>query len=119
MELKVICPEGKIPDLAGLRDGLAKRGFPAVLRIIDGELAFPDETPPAAWRELRLGTSQGMLTLRQVPDGVALVIWGNADQSLIQARNAVALADLSGGRVFTADELRQTADLPHCFQAPR
>jgi hypothetical protein len=59
--------------------------------MIDGELAFPDEEPPQNWRELRLGTADGMMvTVRREGDRVVLVVWGNSDASLIRAWNALA-----------------------------
>jgi hypothetical protein len=60
------------------------------MRMIDGELAFPDETPPDTWRELRVGTPSGMITLRREIDGVTLVIWGNADENLRRDWNTLA-----------------------------
>src|SRR5256885_17085163 len=81
----------------GLRDFLAQHGYPLQLRMIDGELAFPDEVPPATWRELRVGTPQGMVTLRRGEGAVTLVTWGNADAALLQAWNALAWAGAAGG----------------------
>ena len=52
--------------------------------MIDGELAFPDETPADAWRELRVGTPQGMVTVRRDRDQVVLVTWGNAAVDLVR-----------------------------------
>jgi hypothetical protein len=83
-------------------------------------LAFPDETPPDAWCELRVGTPHGMVTLRRDHDRVALVTWGNADVAMMQAWNALiwAVAEVGGGRVDTpqglqtAAEFRRSADLP-------
>jgi hypothetical protein len=88
------------PAVAAL---LAARDFPAQMRMIDGELAFPDEAPPEAWRELRLGTPQGMVTARRQGEAVALVTWGNADDALRQAWNALAwaFAEAGGGQVQT------------------
>jgi hypothetical protein len=61
--------------------------------MIDGELAFPDEEPPADWRELRVSTLEGgMVTIRRDSDRVVLVVWGNADAGLVQTWNAITLA---------------------------
>jgi hypothetical protein len=108
------------PLWPALADWLAGRGYPVQVRMIDGELAFPDEAPPDGWRELRLGTPGGMVTLRRQPGRIDLVIWGNADAANRQAANALALAlaTLTAGRVvtdagdFPAEEFRRTADLP-------
>jgi hypothetical protein len=123
VELKVICPGGTVPAWARVRDFLAQRAQAVELRMIDGELAFPDEAPPESWRELRLSTSSGMVTLRREPGHVSLVVWGNADRPLLLDRNALALAyaELSAGQVvseagsFTAAELRRAAELPPSF----
>jgi hypothetical protein len=111
---------GEPPAWAAVRDLLAARGFAVQTRMIDGELAFPDEAPPAGWRELRVGTPQGMVTLRREPGRVVCVTWGNADAALRQAWNALAWAwaAAGGGRVLTAegtlnaDEYEGRAELP-------
>lgn len=108
-----------------LRDFLGPRGVPLQLRMIDGELAFPDEIPPATWRELRVGTAQGMLTLRRDGDALSVVIWGNADVALRQAWNALvwACAEVGGGQVVTeqgavsAAEFRGRGDMPAALGA--
>jgi hypothetical protein len=81
------------PEVARL---LQERGYPVQMRMIDGELAFPDEQPPESWREIRLGTPQGMVTLRRqkTADGEALVFvtWGNAGDDMRRAWNALTWA---------------------------
>ena len=81
---------GAGPDWAAVRDLLARHGYPVQMRMIDGQLAFPDEEPPEGWRELRVGTPQGMVTLRRGGGAVVCVTWGNADAALRQAWNALA-----------------------------
>jgi hypothetical protein len=109
-----------LPPWNEISDLLARRGFPVQVRMIDNELAFPDELPPETWRELRLGTPQGMVTLRREDRQVVVVTWGNADAGLLRAWNALAwaLAEATGGCIqspsgslHAADFLR-TADLP-------
>jgi hypothetical protein len=88
--------------------------------MIDGELAFPDETPQETWREIRIGTPQGMITVRRNHDRIAFVTWGNADAAMVQAWNGLiwAFAKVGDGRIEapegprTADEFRARADLP-------
>ncbi len=112
------------PSWSAVRDLSARRQFPLQMRMIDGELAFPDEEPPATWRELRIGTPQGMVTVRREGERLLFVTWGNADTSMRQAWNAVtwAFAEVSGGRiemdqgVFAAEEFRRTAELPDSFR---
>jgi hypothetical protein len=111
---------GEPPAWPAARDLLAARGLPVQTRMIDGELAFPDEEPPAEWRELRVGTPQGMVTLRREAGRIVCVTWGNADAALRQAWNALAwaCAAAGGGRVetsdgpLTAEEFQRRAELP-------
>jgi hypothetical protein len=83
---------------------LRQRGFPVQMRMIDGQLAFPDEVPPEGWQELRVGTPQGMVTVRRQAGALAFVTWGNADAAMRQAWNALAwaFAQAGGGQVQTA-----------------
>jgi hypothetical protein len=111
---------GAVPTWEAVRDLLAGRGFAVQMRMIDGELSFPDETPPTTWRELRVGTAQGMVTLRRGEAEVVFVTWGNADLGLRQAWNALvwAFAEAGGGRVQTPagaldpGEFRRHTELP-------
>ena len=102
MDQKVCFSSERAPTWAQLVELMAQRGLPLQMRMIDGELAFPDEAPPDAWRELRVGMSAGMITLRREPDGITLVIWGNADDPMRQAWNGLAqgLAHLSDGTII-------------------
>jgi hypothetical protein len=120
MEQKVDCAPGSMPSWESLRDFLAGRGFPIQLRMIDGQIAFPDEVPPPEWRELRVGTPQGMVTIRRQGENLTFVTWGNADPPLLQAWNALvwACAHLGNGQIqsatgtLSAEEYRRTSDLP-------
>jgi hypothetical protein len=115
---------GAGPDWAAVRDLLARSGYPVQMRMIDGQLAFPDEGPLEGWRELRVGTPGGMVTVRREPGQMVLVVWGNADATLRQAWNALAwaLAEAGGGQVLTADgalsaaDYRRRADLPEALR---
>ena len=115
---------GAGPDWAAVRDLLARHGYPVQMRMIDGQLAFPDEEPPEGWRELRVGTPGGMVTGRREPGQLVLVVWGNADAVLRQAWNGLAwaLAEAGGGRVVTpegpvsASDYRRRADLPEALR---
>ena len=98
MEQTVLLGEGKVAGWEGVRELPAGWGFPIQLRMIDGQLAFPDEQPPESWAELRVGTPQGMVTVRREPDRVRLVTWGNADAAMRDAWSAVAKAFADAGR---------------------
>src|SRR5947209_2189686 len=109
-----------IPSLNTVQELLAGRGYPVQIRMIDGELAFPDEAPPATWRELRVGTAQGMVTLRRDGQRLVFVTWGNADADMRKAWNGLtwAYAKAGAGQIHTgaavtsADEFQARADMP-------
>jgi hypothetical protein len=125
MDQKVSFPSDRTPTWPRLRDLLAGHGLPPQLRMIDGQLAFPDEEPGETWQELRIGTAAGMVTLRRESDGIRLVTWGNADAAMRQAWNALAwaVAVMSEGVIETgagrlrADEFARTAELPDAIRA--
>jgi hypothetical protein len=120
MEQRVAFGAEAAPLWPAVPELLARYGCPVQLRMIDGELAFPDETPPEGWREIRLSGAGGMVTLRRDPGGVTLVIWGNADEALRQLWHALtwACAEATGGQVAAAEgavsaaEFRRRAELP-------
>lgn len=89
------------PAWPAVRDLLASRGHAFQVAMIDGQLAFPDEAPPETWRELRLKSPQGMITVRREGNRVVFVTWGNADAGLVEQRNALAqiFAECGGGEV--------------------
>ncbi len=99
MDQKVVFPKERAPAWPALVECLAAKKLVVELRMIDGELAFPEESPPENWRELRIGAAGGMITLRRELDGITLVIWGNADEKLRAACThvATAIADLAAG----------------------
>lgn len=119
MEQSVVFP-GTVPAWAAACDLLEARGFPVRVLMIDGLPALPGEQPPDAWRELRLGTPQGMVTARREGGRLVFVTWGNADAGLRQAWNALAwaFAEAGGGAVeapgatVPAEEFRRRAELP-------
>ena len=115
---------GAVPAWERVGELLTRAGFPVQVRMIDGQLAFPDEQPPASWAELRVGTPRGMGTARREPERVRLVTWGNADAAMLQAWNALtwAFAAAGGGLVEapegpqSADDFRRQADLPSALR---
>ncbi len=62
------------------------------MRMVDGQLAFPDEEPPTDWRELRVSIAGGMVTIRRQESAVEIFTWGNADDSMRQTWETVARA---------------------------
>jgi hypothetical protein len=126
MEQRVSFAGGAVPGWEAVRDLLAGRGFPGQMRMIDGQLSFPDEVPPESWRELRVGTVQGMVTVRREAAAVAFVTWGNADLGLRQAWNALtwAYAEAGGGQVQAAEgpldaaAFAERAEMPAVLRSP-
>lgn len=116
LEQSVTFPGGTHPDWPAACALLQRQQFPVQVRMIDGALAFPDETPSPEWRELRLGCAAGMVTLRRAPQQVSFIVWGNAGPDLIQARNALmwAFAVAGEGRIdsLSADEFLKSAEMP-------
>jgi hypothetical protein len=112
-------PTLETPSWEAIRAQLVRVGEAVPLRMIDGQPAFPDETPDADWKELRVGTAAGMVTIRRGPGVLTCVVWGNADAALSDAWEKViwACAAAGGGRVdspsgpLSADEFARSAGL--------
>jgi hypothetical protein len=87
------------PTWEKLRTRLSEKGIAAILRMIDGMPAFPDEEPDATWNELRISTDQGMMTLRQGIDEITCIVWGTANEALQKQQQTVAqtLVELTSG----------------------
>ena len=85
------------PDLRRAMGLLAEHGFPVQMRMADGELTMPDEIPREGWKEVRLGTPSGMVTLVHRGREVLVVTWGNADDPMQRAWNAVTWAVAKAG----------------------
>ncbi|MFL5341718.1 MAG: hypothetical protein ACJ8F7_16355 [Gemmataceae bacterium] len=119
MTLTVRCPNG-VPSWTAVSAWLEGHGWPAQIRMIDGQLTFPDEKPPADWRELRTALPGGMVTIRRDESTVSVVAWGNADDALRRSYNVLALAfaEIVAGTIITVGaelsvaEFRSRAELP-------
>ena len=90
MGLEVVVPRVSAVGLATLLDRLAAAGLPSALAMVDNVLQGPGATPPPAWRDVRLRTPAGVVTLRRVPSGVAIVVFSNADEPLRAAQRTIA-----------------------------
>jgi hypothetical protein len=112
-------PTAETPSWEAIQAQLARVGEPAPLRMIDGMPAFPDETPDAGWKELRVGTAAGMITIRRGPGTITCIVWDNADAALSAAWAKVtwACAAASSGTIDTptgsasAEQFAQSAGL--------
>jgi hypothetical protein len=119
MDQTVMFP-GEKPSWSAVREFLQLNGYPVQTRMIDGQLSFPDEEPPETWQELRIGTPQGMVTLRRQAEGITFVTWGNADAGLRQAWNALAwaYAQAGSGQVQSAQGLMDPAAFQRTVEMP-
>ena len=124
VDRRVTFDEGRAPRWSSIAALLGQRRFPVQLAMIDGQLSLPDEMPPDTWRELRVHTPAGMITLHRQQGAIAVVTWGNAAGPLLQAWNALtwAVAEASAGRVVSdsqsqsAAEFLAQAELPPGFK---
>jgi hypothetical protein len=120
MEQMIALPGNAKARWLAVRDLLSARGLAVQLRMFDGQLALPEELPPDEWTELRIGTEQGMITVRREPSRLRIVTWGNAGPAMREAWNAVtwAFAQATGGAVempegpVSAEHFRVGAELP-------
>lgn len=123
MEHTVRFPGAATPDLHRVIALLAKHGFTVQVWMVDAELTLPDESPPEGWKEVRLGTPYGMVTLVRRGDELRVVTWGNADDAMQRAWNAVAWAAAKAGEgeivrpggPQSPDDFRASAALPEAL----
>ncbi len=97
VELVVTFRERQPPAWPAVAELLARHGWPVQMRMIDGELAFPDEQPPEGWREVRVAAGGAMVTVRRGEHEVRLVAWGNADDAQRRLWQALAWAFAAAG----------------------
>jgi hypothetical protein len=95
MGLEVVVPRLGSVTLATLLDRLAAAGLPSTVAMVDNVLQGPGATPPPVWRDARLRTPAGMVALRRVQGGVAVVVFGNAAAPLQAAQRTIAETLLS------------------------
>ena len=90
MGLSIDVPrEGACP-LVPVLHRLAASGFVCVVAMVDGQLVPPRAPAPVEWREVRLRTPAGMVTLARRAGGVSVSVFGNADAALQEAQRRVA-----------------------------
>ncbi|MDB5306636.1 MAG: hypothetical protein JWO38_838 [Gemmataceae bacterium] len=96
-------PTGQTPTWEAVRTHLRQVGEEAPLRMIDGLPAFPDEAPDDVWKELRVGMTAGMVTVRRGVDSLTCIVWGNSETDLKTAWDKLcwACAAAGGGVVDT------------------
>jgi hypothetical protein len=83
-------PVHSAPDLGALLAKLAGAGLPSAVLMIDQQLVTPGAPPPARWREVRLKTPAGTVTLKLDGGAIAVTVFGNADPPLQAAQETIA-----------------------------
>lgn len=96
MGREIIVPVTGHCALAPMFSQLAGAGMAITIQMIDGALVPPNTPPPAVWREIRLRTPAGTVTIRRTPDAIAVTVFGNADAALEAAQRAIADALVKG-----------------------
>jgi hypothetical protein len=101
MERVVSFAEGAVPSWSRIAEALDHHALAVQVRMIDNELAFPDEQPPETWRELRVGMTHGMITIRREDERLRVIVWGNATADLQDdwQKLTAALAEAGNGQV--------------------
>jgi hypothetical protein len=82
---------GDARPLAEALAALAAGGLVCQIVMVDGQLVHPSAAAPVTWREVRLRTPAGMVTLARRVD-VAVTVFGNADAALLETRDRIARA---------------------------
>ncbi len=89
MGLEILVERAAPPPLAAVVAKLPD----AMIVMIDGALQPPGAAPSVTeWRDVRLRTAAGTVTLVRRPGGIAVIVFGNADAALVAAQRAVAAA---------------------------
>jgi hypothetical protein len=57
--------------------------------MVDNQLHAPGAPLPAGWRDVRLRTPAGMLSLKRRDGGVAIVVFGNAAPELVEMQRQI------------------------------
>jgi hypothetical protein len=90
MGLDLMVPRSDAVDVLQLLKKLAAAGLSASVLMVDGNLHPPQMPMPASWRDLRLKTPAGTVSLKRRPDGIAVVVFGNADAALLAVQKTIA-----------------------------
>jgi hypothetical protein len=86
---EVACPHG-LPNWPDLLKQLSAQGVRAEMRMIDAQVALPDEMPPPDWQEVRVSLDGWMVTVRRARESVHLIAWGDPRPELQHAVSVLA-----------------------------
>jgi hypothetical protein len=79
-------------SLAEVLNALRMTGVGCNVVMVDGQLIAPSAEPPATWNDVRLRTPAGMITLSRRGPDVGIMVFGNADATLMALRDQIAAA---------------------------
>lgn len=91
MGMELFVPGGS-PVFTQFLERLLDAGMVATVVMVDGRLHPPTGTIPPHWEDVRLRLAEGMISLKRRPDGIAVVVFGNADATLTAAQRTIAEA---------------------------
>jgi hypothetical protein len=77
-------------SIKSLLGALTASGLPTTVMMIDGQLVMPGTEPAPTWRDIRLRTPAGTVTLARREGAIAVVVFGNADAAAQQAQQRIA-----------------------------
>jgi hypothetical protein len=86
LELPVPHAPSALADIATRLEGIG------VLVMVDNAFLAPGKPLPAEWRDARVKTPAGTITILRRGDAVALVVFGNADDALRATQQRIAAA---------------------------
>lgn len=92
MGLEILCPRPAPFPLEPVLERLAAGGLACRVVMVDNLLCDPAAPAPRVWRDVRLKTPHGMVTLVARPGGTAVVVFGNAADALQDDQRRVAAA---------------------------
>jgi hypothetical protein len=72
-----------------LLERLAGAGLPSTIVMVDHSLVKPGASPPPTWRDVRLRTPAGMVTIVRRGDDVSVAVFGNASPALLEAQRRI------------------------------
>ena len=92
MGLSKLVPRRDTPPLAELLERLSQLNVPSSIIMIDNQLVSPKLPPPSSWRDVRLKTPAGTVSLKRDAQGISVTVFGNADEALLAAQEAIVRA---------------------------
>jgi hypothetical protein len=90
MGLERLVPRDAPLSFPALVERLAGAGMVCAVMMIDGALAAPGTPIADGWRDVRLRTPAGTVTLSRRAGAIAVLVFGNADGALTDAQRLVA-----------------------------